>query len=77
MKIYVYAGLKEFFSPEFELEDGILDIDQLRGCLLAMNMQAANLLRACRFAVEDGFIDHTYKFRTHETVIVVPPSSGG
>lgn len=77
MKIHVYAGLKEFFLPEFELPDDLYDIDQLRACLLGMNGQAEDLLAACRFAVEDGFIDNTYKFKAHETVIVVPPSSGG
>ena len=77
MKIHVYAGLKDFFLPEFELPDDLYDIDQLRACLLGMNDQAAKLLAACRFAVEDGFIDNTYKFKAHETVIVVPPSSGG
>jgi molybdopterin synthase sulfur carrier subunit len=77
MKIHVYAGLKEFFSSEFELPDDMLDIDQLRSCLLGMNEQAAKLLVSCRFAVEEGFIDNTYRFKAHQTVIVVPPSSGG
>jgi len=77
MTIHVYAGLKDYFSPEFELADEVYDIDQLRACLLAINEQAGKLLAASRFAVEDGFIDNTYKFKAHETVIVVPPSSGG
>ncbi|HEV3326825.1 MAG TPA: hypothetical protein VG052_14505 [Puia sp.] len=77
MKIYVYAGLKDYFLPEFELAEEVLNIDQLRACLLAINAQAGKLLSTCRFAVEDGFIDNTYKFKAHETVIVVPPSSGG
>jgi hypothetical protein len=77
MTIHVYAGLKDYFSPEFELPDDVYDIDALRACMLAINDQAGNLLAACRFAVEDGFIDNTYKFKAHETVIVVPPSSGG
>jgi len=77
MKIYVYAVLKDYFLPEFELAEEVLNIDQLRACLLAINAQAGKLLSTCRFAVEDGFIDNTYKFKAHETVIVVPPSSGG
>ncbi|HET6254866.1 MAG TPA: hypothetical protein VFE32_12365 [Puia sp.] len=77
MKIHVYAGLKDYFLPEFELPDGVVNIEQLVACMLVMNDQAAKLLAACRFAVEEGFIDNTYKFRSHETVIVVPPSSGG
>jgi hypothetical protein len=77
MKIFVYAGLKDFFLPEFELTEDVANIDQLRACLLGINAQAGKLLAACRFAVEEGFIDNTYKFKAHETVIVVPPSSGG
>jgi hypothetical protein len=77
MKIHVYAGLKDYFSPEFELTEKVGNIDQLRACLLGINVQAAQLLAACRFAVEEGFIDNTYIFKAHETVIVVPPSSGG
>ena len=77
MKIHVYAGLKDYFLPEFEVADEVHNTDQLKACLLAINAQAGKLLSTCRFAVEDGFIDNTYKFKAHETVIVVPPSSGG
>lgn len=77
MTIHVYAGLKDYFLPEFELTDEVGNIDQLRASMLAINARAAKLLAACRFAVEAGFIDSTYKFKAHETVIVVPPSSGG
>jgi hypothetical protein len=77
MMIHVYAGLKDYFLPEFELTEEPGNIDQLKACLLAINGQAAKLLAACRFAVADGFIDSTYKFKAHEIVIVVPPSSGG
>lgn len=59
------------------MPDDVYDIDQLRASMLAINDQAGKLLAACRFAVQDGFIDNTYKFKAHETVIVVPPSSGG
>ncbi len=77
MKIHVYAGLKDYFLPEFELTEEVLNIDQLKACLLAINGQAGKLLAACRFAVQEGFIDNSYKFKANETVIVVPPSSGG
>lgn len=77
MRIHVYAGLKEYFLPEFDLAEEVGNIDQLKACLLAINAGAAKLLAACRFAVEEGFIDNSYQFKAHETVIVVPPSSGG
>jgi molybdopterin synthase sulfur carrier subunit len=77
MTIHVYAGLKDYFQPEFELTEEVGNTEQLKACLLAINAQAGKLLAACRFAVADGFIDNTYKFKAHEIVIVVPPSSGG
>jgi molybdopterin synthase sulfur carrier subunit len=77
MKIHVYAGLKDFFQSEFELEGEVRNTDQLKGRLLAINAEANSLLSLCRFAVEEGFIDNQFKLKENDTVIIVPPSSGG
>ena len=77
MTIHVYASLKEYFTPEFELNEPIRNTDELKACLLAINSQAGELLQTCRYAVEDGFIDNEFKLNDHDTVIIVPPSSGG
>lgn len=77
MTIHVYAALKDYFLPEFELTEEVLNIEQLVARMVAINGHAGMLLSTCRFAVEAGFIDHSYKFKANETVIVVPPSSGG
>jgi len=39
--------------------------------------QAEQLLNSCRFAVEEGFIDNEYKLKENDTVIIIPPASGG
>jgi sulfur-carrier protein len=77
MKIHVYAGLKDFFQSEFELEGEVRNTDQLKARLLAINAEANSLLCLCRFAVEEGFIDNQFKLKENDTVIIVPPSSGG
>jgi len=77
MKIFVYAALKEYFTPEFELTEMIRNTDELKACLLAINGKAATILQTCRFAVEEGFIDKDFKLKEHDTVIIIPPSSGG
>jgi len=77
MKIHVYAALKDYFTPEFELADIIRNTDELKVCLLAINGQAGEILNTCRFAVEEGFIDNDFKLKENDTVIIIPPSSGG
>ena len=77
MKIHVYAALKDHFQPEFELEGAVENTDELTIRLRAINADASELLQSCRFAVEEGFIDNEYKLKENDTVIIIPPSSGG
>lgn len=77
MKIHVYAALKDHFEPEFELKGAVHNTDELKARLQAMNGDAEEILKSCRFAVEDGFIDNDFKLQDHDTVIIIPPSSGG
>jgi molybdopterin synthase sulfur carrier subunit len=77
MKVHVYATLKDYFSPEFELEAVAHNTDELKQRLLDINGKAGQILDSCRFAVEDGFIDNEYKLKENDTVIIIPPSSGG
>jgi molybdopterin synthase sulfur carrier subunit len=77
MKVHVYAALKEYFTPEFELTASVRNTDELKACLLTINEHAGTILQTCRFAVEDGFIDNEFKLNDHDTVIIIPPSSGG
>jgi molybdopterin synthase sulfur carrier subunit len=77
MKIHVYAALKDHFEPEFELVGAVQNTDELKLRLQGLNASAGELLKSCRFAVEEGFIDNDYKLKEHDTVIIIPPSSGG
>jgi molybdopterin synthase sulfur carrier subunit len=77
MKIHVYAILKDYFSPEFELNGLARNTDELKLRLLEINNEAKQVLDNCRFAIEEGFIDHDHKLKENDTVIIIPPSSGG
>jgi sulfur-carrier protein len=76
MKIHVYAALKDYFQPEFELAGEVRDTDDLKARLLAINSQADVVLSTCRFAVEDGFIDREFQLKGHNTVVIIPSGSG-
>ena len=77
MKIHVYAALKDYFQPEFEVSELVRNTDELKAVLLALNDKAGEILSACRFAVEEGFIDNAFKLNEYDTVVIIPPSSGG
>ena len=77
MKIHVYAGLKDYFQPEFEVSEVVRNTDELKAHLLTLNDKAGDILSSCRFAVEEGFIDNAFKLNEHDTIVIIPPSSGG
>jgi sulfur-carrier protein len=77
MKIHVYAGLKDYFQSEFEMEGSVRNIAELIERLLLINDKAEAMLASCRFAVQEGFIDNAYNLRNNEVIVIIPPSSGG
>lgn len=77
MRIKVFATLKDYYAPEFELETVARNLDDLKQLLLRINDQAAQLLDSCKFAVGDAFIEKDHKLKDNDTVIIIPPSSGG
>lgn len=77
MTIQVFAVLKDYFDKEFEIANGATTIATLKQQLAAQNPEAANVLELCRFAVRDEFVDQNYPINPHDTICIVPPSSGG
>ena len=77
MKIHVYAALKDYFQPEFEVRELVTNTDELKAVLLTLNDKAGDILSSCRFAVEEGFIDNAFKLNQYDTVVIIPQSSGG
>jgi molybdopterin synthase sulfur carrier subunit len=77
MKVQVFAGLKEYFDREFELDTNDLTVEELKGTLTQLQPSVTEILSSCRFAVDDSFIDKDYKLKKDDVVSIIPPSSGG
>ena len=77
MTIEVFAVLKDYFDKEFQLQSSAKNIAELKQQLTAEKPEAANVLELCRFAVRDEFVDQNYPITTHDTISIIPPSSGG
>ena len=77
MKIKVYAVLKEYFKPEFELKEGMLSLADLKEELIKLNPDAVKLINLSRFAINDTFINPDHHFYGDENISIIPPSSGG
>jgi sulfur-carrier protein len=77
MRVQVFAVLKDFFDKEFEADESIKTLVELRHSLILSKPEAENILNNCRFAVEEEFVDMNYKLKTNDTIAIIPPSSGG
>jgi sulfur-carrier protein len=77
MKIEVYALLKEYFEKQFVVKEQIADIETLRAHLSVQQPGAIDILKACRFAVDDEFVEDTYQLKENDCISIIPPSSGG
>ncbi|MBS1565762.1 MAG: MoaD/ThiS family protein [Bacteroidetes bacterium] len=77
MTIQVYAALKDYFEPEFEVTEPVHSIDELRALLLRRNPRAESIMPVCRFAVNDSFVDGSYQLQANDILHIIPPSSGG
>lgn len=77
MQVQVYAILKDYFETEFAIPGTVGDIGELQARLVQENPAAAEILSVCRFAVHDRFINNDYKLQENDTVVILPPGSGG
>ncbi len=76
-KIQVFAVMKDFFLPEFGLEETVTSISELKQALLNLNPASESIISSCRFAVNQEFVDESFVFQQHDTISIIPPSSGG
>ena len=77
MKVQVFAILKDHFEKEFEIEADISNAQELRNFLIQSRPETTNILNHCRFAVNDEFVEMNFKLKPNDTVVIIPPSSGG
>ena len=77
MKVTVYAVLKDYFDPSFQLDEKLTSIEALKNKLEQIKPQAAAVLNSSRFAVNDEFVNLDFKIKEDDSISVLPPSSGG
>jgi molybdopterin synthase sulfur carrier subunit len=77
IEIQVFAVLKNYFKPTFELTIKAYTLEELKKQLIELNPASHKVLQACRFAVNENFVSQDYKLKEHDKIAVIPPSSGG
>lgn len=77
IKITVFAGLKDFFEPQFEMDHSFATVEEVAKQLVALNPNSESLLKKCRFAVDNSFVNLEFGLEATSELLVLPPSSGG
>ena len=77
MKVTVYAVLKDYFEPSFDIKEKISSVEEFKKKLEEIKPQASAVLNACRFAVNDEFVNLDFKIKENDSISILPPASGG
>lgn len=77
MRVTVYAVLKDYFDPSFDVKENISSVEELKVKLERLKPQADSVLNACRFAVNDEFVNLDFKIKEDDNISILPPASGG
>ncbi len=77
IQIQVFAVLKDYFKPNFELSIQESTVEELKIELERLNPNSKKILKACRFSVNENFVSHDYNLKEYDRVAIIPPSSGG
>lgn len=78
VEVQLFAALTDHFGRNvaIELEEN-QSVATLVEALEKQNPKAAGLLKDCRFAVDENFVDLNYELSDGEKIFIIPPSSGG
>ncbi len=78
VNVFVFAGLKAFFEPCFELQlPDNAPVTEMIGALRRQNSGSVELLSRSRVAVDEEFVSNDYKLSDNDRIYILPPSSGG
>ncbi len=78
VSVFVFAGLKAFFEPCFELQlPDNAPVTEMIGALRRQNSGSMELLSRSRVAVDEEFVSNDYKLSDNDRIYILPPSSGG
>jgi molybdopterin converting factor small subunit len=78
IKIKVFAAMKDFFDPEFEMEvPEEVSIADLFNILMIKQPFVLPVLTKSRVAIDENFVGTDYYLKENDYVFILPPSSGG
>ena len=78
VEVQLFAALTDHFGRNVAVElNGDRKITAVVDALEKQNPDAVGLLKDCRFAVNENFVDLNYELRDGEKIFIIPPSSGG
>ncbi len=77
MKVNVFAVLKDYFDAGFSLNEKFSSVNDVKNKLVQMNPRSENILKVCRFAVNDEIVNEDFKIKDNDVISVLPPASGG
>jgi len=75
--IQSFAGLKKYFGPTLEINAEVSSVGDLLKLLGERYPESSALLKASRVALNDIILSNDYNLNNHETIALLPPSSGG
>lgn len=78
VEVQLFAALTDFFDRKVDVE--VMEdstVNALIDALEKENPKATGLLKDCRFAVDENFVDLNYALSNGEKIFILPPSSGG
>jgi molybdopterin synthase sulfur carrier subunit len=78
VEVQLFAALTDHFGRNVAVElNGDQKVTGVVDALEKQNPNAAGLLKDCRFAVNENFVDLNYELSDGEKIFIIPPSSGG
>lgn len=78
IKLVCFAGLRKFFNSELTLVMNLpCTYNDLLLQLSHIKPEAAAVIKNCRIAIDETFINANKQLDSQKTVFLIPPSSGG
>jgi len=78
VEVQLFAALTDHFGRNIAVElNGDRKVTAIVEALEKQNPNAVGLLKDCRFAVDENFVDLNYELSDGEKIFIIPPSSGG
>jgi len=77
INIQTFANASEYYPKNFNLIIEQNGLNDLIKALIKKNPEADELLKTCRFAINNEFINNDFNINENDNIYILPPSSGG